>query len=349
MSNVRAAASDVVADCVRRCRRRLQVVSATRRAAITIPVAIVVVELIALTRRVPPDQLAALSGTVGAIAVMAAAIPSLLRAPTMRAAAAAIDARLHLQDRTVTALQLVDEGDAMAQLVVRDAAVRLAQLSPAGAFPLEAPVHFRATIAATATATVVFLAIAGAPAASWLTPPSRSGGAAGAGGGRSGRTSKPVSDTRIVEGVAPAASAAEQPREATPVDANREDTPVGRESVRNNDTARGRGGNDLRASELRAPAPGRDTGAAAGSGDAGRGATAFAERAASAAGGVNGARGSNPRAASTRPAPTAPPDSGLYREEYRAASMRTQTAVAQERVPARLRAYVKRYFVAIHP
>jgi hypothetical protein len=31
------------------------------------------------------------------------------------------------------------------------------------------------------------------------------------------------------------------------------------------------------------------------------------------------------------------------------ASARAQTAIAQERVPARLRTYVRRYFVAIHP
>jgi hypothetical protein len=39
----------------------------------------------------------------------------------------------------------------------------------------------------------------------------------------------------------------------------------------------------------------------------------------------------------------------LYRDQYRVASARAQTAIAREHVPTRLRAYVKRYFVAIHP
>jgi hypothetical protein len=39
----------------------------------------------------------------------------------------------------------------------------------------------------------------------------------------------------------------------------------------------------------------------------------------------------------------------VYRDQYRIASGRAQSAVAQERLPARLRTYVKRYFVAIHP
>lgn len=349
MSAVRAAASNVVVDSVRRCRRRLQVVSAARRAAITIPIAIVVVELIALARRVPPGQLAALSAAAGAIAVIAAAIPSVLRAPTMRTAAAAIDARLHLQDRTVTAFQLVDDGDAMAQLVVRDAGGRLAQLSPADAFPLEAPAHIRATLTAMAMATIVFLTIVRAPTAPWSTAPTGSNEAAGAAGGRSNRSARATSDARIVEGAAPPASARDQRGAATPTAANREEAPVGRESGRNNEPTNARGGIDPRTSDARAPAPGRDAGAAAGTSDAGRGATAFAERAASAAGGVNGARGSNPSAASASPARAAAPDTGAYREEYRAASTRAQAVIAQERVPARLRAYVRRYFVAIHP
>ena len=101
--------------------------------------------------------------------------------------------------------------------------------------------------------------------------------------------------------------------------------------------------------DARASVPARDPGNAAGTRDGGRGATGFAERTASAAGGVNGAPTTNPHPASSRAAVAAAPGNAAYRDDYRMASARAQTAIAQERVPARLRTYVRRYFVAIHP
>jgi hypothetical protein len=53
--------------------------------------------------------------------------------------------------------------------------------------------------------------------------------------------------------------------------------------------------------------------------------------------------------ATRRAARAAAPAGAAYRDQYRIASGRAQSAVAQERLPARLRTYVKRYFVAIHP
>jgi hypothetical protein len=360
---------DVVVETVARCRRRLQLVSAARRAAVAIPIAIVAVELIALRMFLAPVQLVMLTLGAVALASIAAAIPSVLRAPSMRTTAAAIDARLQLQDRTVTALQLVHEApsqlgvssesarsqlgavnDPMAELVIRDAGARLSAISPRRAFPFEAPVHFGATLLFTVAATVVFLLIAGAPTGSWLAARAGSNGAAGAGAGRSGRSAKAGSNAQIVEGVAPSASVA-QPRPSAPASTSRDDAPIGRESVRNGAETRalGRGANDTRALDSRASVPGRDPGNAAGTRDGGRGATGFAERTAPAAGGVNGAPTSNPRPASSRAAVATAPGNAAYRDDYRMASARAQTAIAQERVPARLRTYVRRYFVAIHP
>ena len=371
MSAKDTAVVDVVVETVARCRRRMQLVSAARRAGVTIPIAIVAVELIALRTFLAPVQLVMLALGGVALASIAAAIPSVLRAPSMRTTAAAIDARLQLQDRTVTALQLVDQApsqlrvssesarsqlgagngnDPMAQLVIRDAGARLSAISPRRAFPFEAPVQFGATLLFTVAVTIVLLVIAGAPAGSWLAARADSNGTAGAGAGRSGRSAKAGSNAQIVEGVAPSASVA-QPRPSAPTSASRDDTPAGRESVRNDAETRalGRGANGTRALDPRASVPGRDPGNAAGTRDGERGATGFAEREAPAAGGVNGAPTSNPRPASSRAAVAAAPGNAAYRDDYRMASARAQTAIDQERVPARLRTYVRRYFVAIHP
>jgi hypothetical protein len=341
---------EAVVETIARCRRRLQLVSAARRAAVTIPLAIIAVELITLAMHLPPARVVILAAVAGGTAAIVAAIPSILRAPSMRTTAAAIDGRLQLQDRIVTAFQLADERDPMAQLVVRDAGARLSAMSPGRAFPFEAPLHFGATLIVTVAVSIVFLVIAGAPAGSWLTPRGGSNGATGAGAGRSGRAAKPGSNAQIVEGVAPTASIA-QPNPSTSTATNRENTPAGRESVRNDAETRAlaRVGNEPRAVDPRGPAPGRDPGSAAGTRDGGRGATGFAERTATAAGGVNGALASNLRPAPNRAALAAAPGKAAYRDEYRLASARAQTAIAQERVPARLRTYVRRYFVAIHP
>jgi hypothetical protein len=64
---------------------------------------------------------------------------------------------------------------------------------------------------------------------------------------------------------------------------------------------------------------------------------------------VNGARNPNPVQTASRATPAAAPATAAYRDEYRSASARAQAAIGQERVPVRLRPYVKRYFVAIHP
>ena len=142
---------------VARCRVRMQLVAAARRAGITIPLAIVAVELFAVTSAAASGQLAAIAGGALALAVAIAALPSILRVPGVRTSAAAIDARLGLQDRTVTAVQMLDDPDPMARLVVRDAATRLSMVSPGRVFPFEAPGHFRSALAGALGATVLFV------------------------------------------------------------------------------------------------------------------------------------------------------------------------------------------------
>jgi hypothetical protein len=183
------------------------------------------------TSAAAPGALIAIAGGALALALAIAALPSILRVPGVRTIAAAIDARLRLQDRTVTAVQMLDDPDPMARLVVRDAATRLSMVSPGRVFPFEAPVHFRAALAGALGATVLFVvmtAVRGQRAA----PPDGSDGIRSAGAAQSGRMGKPPSNAQVADHAAPSAVAA-QPQASSQTPAAREDTPIGRESAKN--------------------------------------------------------------------------------------------------------------------
>lgn len=334
---------------VARCRVRMQLVAAARRAGMTIPLAIVAVELFAGTSAAAPGSLIAIAGGALALAVAIAALPSILRVPRVRTIAAAIDARLRLQDRTVTAVQMLDDPDPMARLVVRDAATRLSTVSPGRVFPFEAPVHFRAALAGALGATVLFVVMT-AVRGQGATPPDASDGIRSAGAAQSGRMGKPPSNAQVADGAAPSAVAA-QPQASSQTPAAREDTPIGRESAKNDPSGQtlARSGSATRIVDAAGSAAARDVGAAAAARDSARGATGFAARTAAAAGGVSGTIDANPADGVRRRERAAAPASAAYRDHYRIASDRARSAVAQERLPARLRTYVKRYFVAIHP
>jgi hypothetical protein len=334
---------------VARCRRRVQVVSAARRAALAVPVAIVTVELLALILRLPAVDTVAITAAASALAVIAAAIPSIVRAPSLRETAAAIDARVQLQDRTVTALQLDGRVDPIAQLVVRDAGARLAGLIPKRAFPLEAPPYFRPVLGASGAITVAWLAIIAAPGSSWFIARDAANAAAGPGMGRSSRAVKSGANTQAAEDSSERAPSVAPGQASVRTEAKREETPVGHETTRNDADKQGRGSEGTQPTSAPSPAatPGRDTGRAAGSSDTGRGATGFAHRMASAAGGVSGGDSASIDGALNHAA-SAPHDAA-YSDKYQVASARAEAAIAQERVPPRLRTYVRRYFVAIHP
>ena len=68
-----------VLETVARCRRRMQLVSAARRAGITIPLAIVAVEVVALATVLAPARLVMLAAAAVALAAIVATIPSILR------------------------------------------------------------------------------------------------------------------------------------------------------------------------------------------------------------------------------------------------------------------------------
>ena len=347
------AAEDSPFNLLRRCRRRLYVVAAVRYAGVTLPIAIAIVssEAFAFAARPGPATLAILVvGTIG-IALAAALISAMVRAPRLRETAAALDARLRLQDRMVTALQVSNDGDPMARLVLRDAASRIAGLSPAHAFPLEPPAHFRAMVAGAVSISVAF-AIAGAAAApSWRIDRASGVGAAATSGGPQGRASRPgasqsaasaeITPSTVRPSSAPPA-AVEQPARGT-------EPAVGRDLGRTPSALRAsgaRGGSQASPTAADRDIPGSKV--PAGAPAAGRGAVGEAQGPIQAAGGV---KGESLRAAASAPGASGgdSPLSPAYAARYRTASARAQAAISQERVPAGLAAYVKRYFIAIRP
>jgi hypothetical protein len=349
-------AANVTADSpfnlLRRCRRRQSFVAAVRYAGVTLPIAIVSIEALAFAVRPGPATLAIVIASTVGIALAAALIAAMVRAPHLRETAAALDARLRLQDRMVTALQVSTDDDPMARLVLRDAASRVAGLSPVQAFPLEPPAHFRAMVAGAVSVSVAF-AIAGAAASPrWRIERAPGGGAAATGGGQRGRASRP----RAPQSAASAAlvpSTTARPGSTVPAavqqPARGTEPAVGRDLGRIPPALRApgaRGGSQ--ASSTSADRDVQESAVSAGASAAGRGAAGEAQGPIHAAGGV--------KAEALRSTASAPGESGgdsplspAYAARYRAASARAQAAISQERVPAGLAAYVRHYFIAIRP
>src|SRR5580765_985831 len=154
-----ASAIKAAFELLRRCRRRLVAVAAVRCAGITLPIAIVLSETIALVARPAPVVLWTVVAAAIGLALIVALGAATVSAPSLRDTAAALDARLRLQDRMVTALQVATDDDPMATLVLRDVAVRIAGVSPSQTFPLEPPAHFRSIGAAAIAISTVFAVV----------------------------------------------------------------------------------------------------------------------------------------------------------------------------------------------
>lgn len=340
-------ASSALIVVVRRCRRRLRLVAAVRYAGISLPAAIVLIETIAMVARPAPTMLTLIATTIIVSAMTAALLAAAVRAPSLRETAVALDHRLRLQDRMVTALQVLKDDDGMARLVVEDAAVQVADLSPSRTFPFESPVHFRAMIAGVVSISALLLVTDVVTSPAWRTDRPRGTGPAGAGGAQQGRRAQP-GPNQAVESVAPSPSASNrQPGSAAQV-ATGGAEPAARERGR---TPTGRNAADTRGrSAGAASTPGRDAAGGTGASNGGRGATTEALSPANGAGGVKG------EPLQSAPAPQVdrlllpdPQHDPAYAARHRNASARAQAAIAQERVPVSLTTYVKNYFVAIRP
>lgn len=339
-------------DLLRRCRRRLNFVAAVRYAGVTLPIAIVSSEAMAFVARPAPPMLAILIATTIGIALAAALIAAMIGAPSLRDAAAALDARLRLQDRMVTALHVSKDDDAMARLVLRDAASRVADTSPSQTFPFEPPARFGAIVAGTVSISVAFAIAGAAVSPAWRIERARGAGSAATGGAQQGRASRPGPQQPGVR-VAPSPSGP-RPSSAPQVTASQV-TARGTEPAVGRDLGRtpaglkataSRGGTHSASASADRDVPGSTV--AAGAPAAGRGAAAETQGPVHAAGGVKGE--SLRTAASAAEASVADSPLGpAYAARHRTASARAQAAIAQERVPAGLATYVKNYFIAIRP
>jgi hypothetical protein len=346
---------------LRRRQRRVTLVETGVAAAIVVgatavPLSIWVAPRLAI-------QLIALAACVAAIAVV---IVAGVRTLPLRRIAALADARLQLEDRLVTALQYADDLDPVSRLIVRDAASRADRESPARVFPHRAP-RWIGWIAAGAITTSAVLTLAvrrtsfgdvhrsDASSNSGVT-----GGAAGTNGGDPATTAAADNPTRRQEPVqhpgalsanvtsdardagsksdAPSAHPVAPPVPGPPREDGR--APAA-EALRTTVTP----GADAVSPRLAAgTSASRDLGSAGG--EAGRGPSA-----ATGAGGVSSrgkatGSGGSPRAST---AARGAPRHDLDDRAYAAARARAEAALAAERIPPGLRAYLTTYFNAISP
>jgi hypothetical protein len=312
-------------------------------------------------------RLIILSACVAAVAV---AIVAVVRTPPPRRLAALADARLHLEDRLVTALQYADDPDAVSRLVVRDATSRLAGASPARVFPFRAPawIGWIAAVALTASAA---LTLAGRDTSSGAFRRSNASSGAGvtsaaAGTNGSVRTSEGASSGRASRdqasrdpGPAPArvsgntqgaagagdrgkAPGAHPETSADPAAPPRED---GRASA-----AVALAAALTPAAVAVAPRATGATSSSRGLGSAG-GAAARGQSAASGAGGISSRGVAAGSGGAPRTSGAVQPDARQNTNDarYAAARARAEAALAGEQIPPGLRAYLTAYFTAISP
>ena len=340
-------ATDAAFELLRRCRRRIVVVAAVQRAGVTLPIAIALSETIALVARPAPLVLWTVVAAAIGLALIAALGAALASAPSLRDTAAALDARLRLQDRMVTALQVAADDDPMAMLVLRDVAFRIAGVSPSQTFPLEPPAHFRAIgVAAIVISTVFVVVSVTSPA--WRIDRARQVGSPVTGGAQRSRGAR--AETQQPAPNAAPSSSAPRPIGAPQVARTRHRTGSGTRYRR--DTGRAKAAAPRRGSDAASSPAGREVPGAtvpAGGAAAGRGAGGASTELAQAAGGVKGESLRNAADAAADESLPASPLSPAYAARYRTASARAQAAIAQERVPAGLANYVKNYFIAIRP
>lgn len=319
--------------------------------------------------------------SVAACAAIAAAA-AVIRTPDLRAIAAVADARLGLADRVVTAVQHADDRDMMSRLVVRDAVARLQSSVPARVFPFEMPSRL-GSIAAGAIVIAAIAVIGSRMAGVTSSVPGISPQAGGSGGrpgaptqsgsaqtgrGEPGTMASPGAGADPARGssaetagvtppssaapssIAPSAAApsAADPSSAAPSAAVRTNAPENQSALsalgRPVDTSTRAGGSripgerDLRSGGSGSATAGRTSRGAGGAGSAADGA-ARPGAGASAADSESAARRLNALDGAARD----------YAARYRESSSRAEAAIASDRVPPGMRAYVRAYFTAIRP
>jgi uncharacterized membrane protein YgcG len=337
--------------CLSRCRRRSMAVHMVRHTCTATVAALLGAEMLSLLQ---PGRLSVVTATAAlwAVALLCAAVHTFARRPGVRQIAAALDSRLRLQDRLVTAVQFEKHADVFSRLVVRDALGSLAQAHSAALFPFEIP-RLAWWLALAAAAVPIMTAIATVVGPRVQQPAtgastrfiSRGAAVTGASSGRPAehrQVGDAPNDATSVRATPdqdrrpdPAAQSGHNSKPASTTSAAFANRPL-EDPLREVQPSGG--------SQSRQRSP--DSGPAQAGGHASAGGGGGSPTASGQAGGVNG--GSLLAGASTVPerstfAATA------RTAAYRIAWLKTQSAISQDRVPADRRAYVKRYFTAIRP
>jgi hypothetical protein len=372
--------AQVVVAQLTRCRQRLRLLALLRHFAILGSAALVVAAGLAFVFRPELAAAAAWFGVSLAAAGGVAATTSRFATPGLRQTATLLDRRLRLEDRTVTALNLLDMRDPIAHLVVRDARRRLADLEPASVFPVERRFLRLVLLPPAAAVLVIMLALAWSALPEWdAERPVASMAGGGIGRPVSGPASATPAGATATESSRPP-STADPARAGTPeagageTRAVADVTEQARSSEQSNQSAAPTRATQDDAPGVRLPGPVRGpsdlaSGVAAGAsatglpgeGNATRGAATGAAGPASGrntrAGGsspgpgtgTGGVAGSQPVALTSVVEPPQAADTAPYAARYRAAWVRAQASLTQNRVPRRFREYVRDYFSAIRP
>lgn len=296
---------------------------------------------------------AAAIGIAATATLLTAAASTILLRPDLHRIAASVDARLHLQDRLVTALEFNAAVDPFSQLVAMDAHSRITAVRPSEAVPFALPLGIRVvSVAAAVVSAVMVVAITGAPRwspAGWTgfggpgvttntvgapapvnsAQASQQGnpqaGASNATDARSEPSAARQQQAASDQTGAATASARARPVSEVAAPSNSDTEQVEREATTRGDTA----------------STNTSTKTPTDSGVAGNAVTTSDEQR---GGGV-----ANGALAARSAGMTARPDDPAYRAAYRSGRAAAESAVAHDRVPADLRSYVRDYFVAIRP
>jgi hypothetical protein len=334
-----------------RLRRRAVVALAVRYICAAATVTLLVGEAVLMASPAYAGPRALLGGLALAAGVAGAA--AWFRAPAVRETAHAVDRRLRLQNRLVTAFQYRDATDEFSRLVVRDALAHADDIRPALAFPLRIPGWVRFAAVAACAAPLVFVLARDAVPEFWQRASTGDASAPGAlsipsAAGNRDETATPEANAGAAVDGAPrvAVEATPVPQEAGNRGPLSERTPGNVDSSTPRTAAAETGGRGVpagarsgsgRAGGTPRGAPAEGGGAGRGNGNAGSSQTAQA-------GGLTGEPGSDTDAARARRGAEPARDPA-----YRSAWSTSQRAIAQEHIPSALREYVRQYFLAIRP
>jgi hypothetical protein len=353
-----------------RFRRRLAVVAFVRHVPAAAGIAIVATETAVIAAHPTPGQGGVWFVGCAVLALTIAGAIALLQTRSLSRTATTLDSRFQLDDCEVTALEFAGCSDSMSRLIVVDASARLARRAP-GELSLESPPRL-GWISAGVVGISIAVAIGRSPLppeidASRQDSAAKAAQVAGALNEHSRSPAAPKGVEAKAEGAAassrrvpsePAAAALGQgelpvgvrPRSSPQVSGERSTFSEGRTPAGSTAAAEMR--SDDRAESTR-PSASNSAAVEGRRSDAGE---ARSDRRAGPGGGPAvgpgaGAGGVNGTLPATTPwSPTRrPADGSNYAVRYRRAWNQAESPLAQERVPAGLRVYIRDYFLAIRP